>query len=293
MKYSEEEVKSILTERVERHLRSVTDTSGLPKGEESLRRIRENWLEKRMMFEEQTELLGMGIPERFEADDPRGIILLTYSGSLIALGTLGNGGRWFEYASIKLRNDVPGLVKAQGVSLGGPVSADKPARFDDCPIERSSDILLLATCPSDLSRAEEEKRLREATIFLTNGFVKLNRTLTLPSDTVGHFTMKSMVQYLAAKNDISQTLARQVLDDYLTMVEAGLLLGERVPLGTIGKLHMSFRPAQKARIGRNPATGAEMTIPAKPKTAIPRMSFSARTKDRSAAMPVENETEED
>ncbi len=286
-------MKAIITERVERHLRSVTESSGLPPGEESLRRIRDNWLEKRTMFEEQTRLLGMVIPERIDSEDPRGIILLTYSGSLVALGTLGDSGRWFEYASIKLRNDVPDLVKAQGVSLGGPVHAAAPVRFTHCPIEQSSDVLLLATFPEGLARAEQEKRLREATIFLTNGFVKLNRTLTLPEDTIGHFTMKSMVQYLAAKNDISQSLARQVLDDYLTMVEAGLLFGERVPLGAIGRLHLGIRPAQKARIGRNPATGTEMTIPAKPKTPVPRMSFSSRIKERAASMPVEDESDGD
>lgn len=287
MKYTEEYLERVLTDRVKRHLRAITESSGLPAGEESLDRITANWIEKRRMFEEQTRLLGMQMPERLEEGDPRGVILLTYSGSLIALGRGEESGRWFEYASIKLRSDVPALVKAAGVSIEGPVALEAPVRFGNCEIEQSSDVLLIAVCPSEITPVEEERRLREATVFLTNGFVKLNRTLTIPDDTIGHFTMKSMVQYVAKKHDVSQTLARQLLDDYLTMLEAGTLMGESVPLGNLGRLRLTRRPAQKARVARNPATGEEMTIPAKPEMLVPRMSFSARLKERAASLPVD------
>jgi len=275
-----------LPERIQNHLRSITESSGLPPGDESLRLITENWLAKRRMFEQQTEALDMQRPEHFAGDDPRGVLLLTYSGSLISLGANNENGRWFEYASIKLRNDVPDLIQETGVSLAGDVEGGETAAFSDCPIGRSSEILLIATCPEDLAAADQERRLREATIFLTNGFVKLNRTLTLPEGEVDHFTTKSMVSYVAKKNGVTQAATRQIIDDFLSTVEAGVVLGERVPLGKLGKLHSSLRAPQQARVGRNPQTGEELVIGAKPATYVPRLSASSYLKERLAALPV-------
>lgn len=243
-----------------------------------------------MLFEEQTRLLGMEAIERLEASDRRGAILLTYSGSLLALGRAGDDGRWFEYASIELRADVPALLQASGVGVDGAIELHAPARFTSCPVERSSDLLLIAVCPERVSPAEEENRLREAAVFLTNGFVKINKTLTMADEAVDHFTMKSITRYLANKHGVPQTLAKGMVDDYLRMVEAGVLMGERVPLGNLGRLRLARRPAQKARIGRNPATGEEITIPAKPESLVPRMSFSIRLKERAATLPVSEAT---
>lgn len=280
---------SQLPPRIQRHLESITESSGLPPGEDSLARITANWLDKRAMMKEQAQALDMIDVEHVAADDPRALLLLTYSGSLIAVGIVRPGGRWFEYASIALRDDVPELVRGDSVTLAADIAVDQPAQFNDCEVARSSDVLSIRTFAVDLDPQEQERRLREATIFLTNGFVKLNQTLTMPGVNIEHFTLRSMVQYIARKNAVTQAVARQIIDDYLQMVEAGALLGERTPLGRIGRLFYGVRPPQKARVGRNPATGEELTIPAKPATAVPRLKFSGYFKDRTAAIPVEEE----
>ncbi len=317
-----------LPERIQRHLQSITESSGLPPGEDSLARITANWVEKRDLFEEQTELLDMRDIEELPPDDGRGVLVLTYSGSLVSLGPAGGGtrgtggsrgadgadepssapgdrgsdavegapaagdraggespavGRHFEYASISLRADVPNLVREENVRLESPIRRDEPARFSNSSIEQSSPVLRAVACTPEVSAADQERRIREATIFLTNGFVKLNRTLTMPAGEMEHFTMKTMVQYVAKKSGITQTLARQVIDDYLLTAEAGALFGERVPLGRIGKLYLGTRAAQKARMGRNPSTGEEMLIPAKPETGVPKMSFSKHLRERAAS----------
>ncbi len=318
-----------LPERIQRHLQSITESSGLPPGEDSLARITANWIEKRDLFEEQTELLDMRDIEELSPDDDRGVLVLTYSGSLLSLGPAvedGDGsadssagetarggaaeheggaaepagggatpapGRRFEYASMPLRADVPSLVREDDVRLEGPIRHDVPARFSNCSIEQSSPVLRAVACGPEVSAADQERRIREATIFLTNGFVKLNRTLTMPAGEIEHFTMKTMVQYVAKKNGLTQTLARQVIDDYLLMAEAGALLGERVPLGRVGKLYLGSRSAQKARMGRNPQSGEEMLIPAKPETGVPKMSFSKHMKERAASSKVVLDGDED
>ena len=294
-----------LPERIQRHLQSITESSGLPPGEDSLARITANWIEKRDLFEEQTGLLDMRDIEELSPDDDRGVLVLTYSGSLLSLGPTAGGeepagddestaaGRRFEYASIPLRADVPSLVREDDVRLEGSIRRDVPARFSNCSIEQSSPVLRAVACAPEVSAADQERRIREATIFLTNGFVKLNRTLTMPAGEIEHFTMKTMVQYVAKKNGLTQTVARQVIDDYLLMAEAGALLGERVPLGRIGKLFLGSRSAQKARMGRNPSTGEEMLIPAKPETGVPKMSFSKHLKERAASSKAALESDED
>lgn len=271
--------------RVVLHLRAMTEGSDLPRTDAALEAVIANWREKRAMFERQTELLGMERIDSFSSDETRGAILLTYSGSLLAFGPKDDAGRrWFEYASIKLRNDVPPMIREVGVVLTASIEVGASARFDRCSIKHSSDVLRIAVCPASLSRTEEDRRLREASVYLTNGFVKLNRTLTMPEDPVGHFTARNMIRYVAGKNAVSQDEARRIIEDYLAVVEAGLLLGERVPLGQMGKLSLGVRPARKARLGRNPASGEQVLIPAKAETTVPKISFSARLRERAAAV---------
>ncbi|MFP4613270.1 MAG: HU family DNA-binding protein [Spirochaetaceae bacterium] len=316
-----------LPRHIQQHLELITESSGLPSGSDSRARITANWLEKRRMFDEQSNLLELQDLDRLDADDPRGVLVLTYSGSLVTLGPLPAGtaaaaaagaagedaigaagevaadsgrtaaaamqGRWFEYASMPLRSDVPSLVREDGVSLSGVVRRDEPLVLQGSSIGKTSPVLRIAACSADVPTTDQERRLREATIFLTNGFVKLNRTLTFPEGEgeVEHFTTRAMVRYVADKNGITQKLARQVIDDFFTTAASGALLGERVPLGRLGRLHLAVRPAQKARMGRNPATGEEMLIPAKPRTAVPKMSFSSYLRDRAAVSSVAVEAE--
>ncbi len=283
-----------LPHHIQAHLRAIADSSGLPPGGDSLERITRNWLEKRRLFSEQIRLLDMHELETLEVDDPRGAILLTYSGSLISLGRREESGRALEYASIQLRSDVPRLVRDSGVRPESAIRVDQPARFSDSSIEQTSEILTIAACDAAVPVEEQERRLREATIFLTNGFTKLNRTVSMPGEgeTPDHFTMRTMVAYVARRNDLTQAQVREVIDDYLSMVEAGSIMGERVPLGRIGRLYLDRRPAQKARMGRNPATGEELLIPAKPATFVPKFSFSKPFRKRVEDLPLDDESDE-
>jgi nucleoid DNA-binding protein len=279
-----------LSPRIRRHLVAITESSGLGDGQEALRLITENWLEKRRLFSDQIRMLGMEEIERLTANDPRGALLLTYSGSLISLGSPVETNRAFEYASIKLRADVPDLVRDEAVRLAGDIEVDRPAAFEGGSLQRSSDVLTIAICPEDIPTSEQERRLREATIFLTNGFVKLNRSLSISDEAPEQFTLKAVIRYVANRNGMSQVLARSVIDDYLAVLESGLMLGERVSLGRMGRFQLHKRPPQKARLGHNPATGEQLLIPAKPATYVPRFSASTDLKERAARVPVNDES---
>jgi nucleoid DNA-binding protein len=277
-----------LSDTVRAHLKKITRSSGLPDTEESLRRMAAVWLEKKRMFEGQIGALDMVEVQSFAKDDPRGALLLSYSGSLISLGTLAGGGRLVEYASISLRADVPDLVITEGGGLAADIQVDGEASFTSGKVRSTSSLLKIAVCPADVSPEEQEKRIREATIFLTNGFVKINRTVLSPGeDLPDQFTGQAVIAYLARKNGLTQKQTRQIVNDYLAMLESGMLLGERVPLGKIGRLFLKKRGPRKARVIVNPATGKEITVSARPEEAVPRISFSRSLKERARRVELE------
>jgi len=88
------------------------------------------------------------------------------------------------------------------------------------------------------------------------------------------YTGSSMIGYLAEKSGCSRKDVKQLTEDLFELIQNGVMNGQRVPLGKIGKMYIRVRPAQKARQGRNPLTGEEMTIPAKPATKVPKFNFN-------------------
>lgn len=271
---------------VQRHLAAIAaDLEDLPE-ETAMERLVTAWREKRALYEEQTVAVGMTPTRKIDDDDRRGVLLLTWSGSLIALGPAADDGRSLHYVRIGPRSDGPESVSDPHVQVDGAIECDKPVRFTAGPISRSSEVLEIAVFDTDTTPADQHERLRQAMIFLANGFVHAQRSLTL-EEAPEQFTLRSVVRFVAEQNGATQTLTRSIIDDFLHTISAGVLLGRRVPLGRIGRIGLAPRAAQKARMGRNPATGEEMLLPAKAATAVPRMSFSAPFKERAAQVPLE------
>jgi nucleoid DNA-binding protein len=289
-----------LPEIIKQHLRSITESSGLPNTEDSLRKITNAWFEKNEMFDEQIRSLDMSEINSFARDDKRAALALTYSGSLVSLGTLRGDKRWIEYSSIKLRSDVPDILVKDDAKIADDTGVDKAIEFEEGPLKSTSLLLKIAVCKDEVSLEEQAIRIREATIFLTNGFIKINRSIIVEDGlNIAQFTVKSIASQVAGINQIPVAKARKILDDYLCIMESGLLLGEKVPIGKIGRMRLKLRPAQKARVGRNPRTGEEVTVKAKPEMPIPKMAFSKYIKERSAnvkidqTMVAENPDEDD
>ena len=284
-----EDNASSLAPAILSHLDGLIRTSGLPQTAESREKMARMWSEKKSMFEGQVRALDMRECERFSADDHRGALVLTWSGSLLSMGPPqdGSGGRVMEYSSIEMRTDVPRLAHAANGAVVSDLILGERAVLREGPIASTSALLKIAACDPEVPAAEQEKRIREATIFLTNGFVRINRSVARQGqDFPEQMTMKSIVTYLARKNKMSQKQARRLLDDYLAMLESGLLLGLKVPLGKMGRLKLRRRAARKARLGINPATGETITLGARPVELAPRMVFSRLLRDRARSGPI-------
>lgn len=259
---------------VERHLHTLV-TKNI-----TFDMIKELWMKKDKLFSDQIALLAMDEVDHLQMNEERGILLLTYSGSLISMGC--GKERSMEYASIKLRGDVPDIIKADKVSLSSHLDKGDAATFEGGQVQNTSALYKIVVCREGVSVEEQEKRVREATIFITNSFVHLNRDLTLAGEggSMDQFNKKEMIRYIAGKNGVSQKLAKELIDDYMIMAETGLLLGKTVSLGSMGKLNMKWKAERKARIGRNPASGEEITIAAKEAHYTPSFKFSSRIKEK-------------
>jgi len=96
------------------------------------------------------------------------------------------------------------------------------------------------------------------------------------------YTTSAMVSYLAAVNELPKAKMREMFESVFDLVEAGVMAGTRVPIGKMGKVYVRVRPAQKARKGRNPLTGEEITIKARPATKVPKFTFNRAFKQTAA-----------
>lgn len=77
-------------------------------------------------------------------------------------------------------------------------------------------------------------------------------------------TQAQLVTAVAERADLSKNDAKRVLAALDDVVLAELGNAQKVRIGGLVQLTVRVKPAQKARKGRNPATGEEITIAAKP-----------------------------
>ena len=73
-------------------------------------------------------------------------------------------------------------------------------------------------------------------------------------------TLKHLAAALAETHEMSKKQAETVLGDFVGNIVKHLKKGERIRIGGLGILQVRKRAA---RIGRNPATGEQIQIPAK------------------------------
>ena len=73
-------------------------------------------------------------------------------------------------------------------------------------------------------------------------------------------TRTEFIDALAEKSGMEKRDVKSFLDHLTTVVEDEMRRGGEVPMKGLGKFKVQHR---KARVGRNPLTGAELQIPAK------------------------------
>lgn len=98
-------------------------------------------------------------------------------------------------------------------------------------------------------------------------------------------TQTQLADAVAEVSGTSRAEAKRAIEALEEVVLEQIAEGEKVKIGNIVQLEVRLRPATKARPGRNPATGEEITISAKPAS----VAVKARplTKAKAAAPSVQ------
>ncbi len=169
-----------IPENIKKHLRDVIKTFGLESDDDTMNSLITGWLDKEESFKEQMFNMGMDEVESFDSYDERGLLALTYSGSLISVGPIVEGDRKVDYTSIGFRHDVPETLTKEGGALAESVVLDKGIVFDGGPIKQTSPIYKIVVCPDSLSPAEQEDMIEQATTMIIDSFADINQdTLAL------------------------------------------------------------------------------------------------------------------
>jgi len=159
------------------HIKEITKRSGMSDNEESLEKISEGWLEKEKIFEQEISNMKMIEINSFEKENPKGALILTYSGSLINLGPLVDNVRKVSYASIGLRQDVPELATNDLSVLDSNIDIDDIIEFKVGPVKRTSAVYKISVCEEELSAKEQEKNITKAATVIIDDFVEVNKTI--------------------------------------------------------------------------------------------------------------------
>jgi DNA-binding protein HU-beta len=98
-------------------------------------------------------------------------------------------------------------------------------------------------------------------------------------------TQTQLADAVAEVSGTSRAEAKRALEALEEVVLEQIAEGEKVKIGGVVQIEVRLRPATKARPGRNPATGEEITISAKPAS----VAVKARplTKAKAAAPSVQ------
>jgi len=97
-------------------------------------------------------------------------------------------------------------------------------------------------------------------------------------------TQSQLLTEVADRAGLSKSETKSVLDALEEVVLDQLADAEKVKIGGVVQLDVRVRPATEARPGRNPATGEEITIAAKPASVAVKARPLAKAK--AAAPPL-------
>ena len=92
-------------------------------------------------------------------------------------------------------------------------------------------------------------------------------------------TQTQLVSALADRAELSKNDAKRALTALDDIILEELGNAQKVRIGGLVQLTVRVKPAQKPRKGRNPATGEQITIAAKPASVDLRARPLARAKD--------------
>lgn len=171
------EILGQLPPEIQVHIKGITKSSGLSDDDESYEKIAQAWVDKKKIFEDQIAENGMIEIDTLPFDDEKGAVALTYSGSLVLIGPIIDGFRKAGYNSIGIRKNVPDSMVKENSKLASDININSPIEFEVGPVKSTSSIFKIAICEGEIEVAEQEEKISEVTVILTDEFVDVNKAL--------------------------------------------------------------------------------------------------------------------
>ena len=164
-----------LPEKIQRQIISITRSSSLPYNDNSVEKMTQLWLKKEKYFQEELLKYDFVEVDFIEINDKSGAIIMTYSGSLLKISPEMDSKRQVKYTSIGLRKDVPDNMIVDNVKLAYDIIKDEPIDFIGGKIRVTSPVYKIGVCKKKSSLKEQTDSIDEATDFIMNNFIELNR----------------------------------------------------------------------------------------------------------------------
>ncbi|MBN1413138.1 MAG: hypothetical protein JW969_20025 [Spirochaetales bacterium] len=140
-----EDILQKMPEALSAHLKSLMKVSGFDADSKSQKAFIKNWLKKKALFDKIVEHQDFQIVTRIDPGFRGGIVLLTYSGSLLTVAPEDeSGSREIVYNSIDMRKDVVQKTTEPAAKVVFPVELHKSLEATSGRIKKTSPILGMA-----------------------------------------------------------------------------------------------------------------------------------------------------
>lgn len=161
------------------HLRSLMKLCGFDGEPDKQKAFLSNWLKKKAFFDKIVEHQGFHCITRLESGFKQGVVILTYSGSLLTLSVEDeHGNREAIYNSIDLRKDVVQKTEDKNAQIIFPLECHKALVAKSGKIKKTSPILAMAIEDNPEYTSEEKfNKLRLVGERISKTLIVVNQEL--------------------------------------------------------------------------------------------------------------------
>jgi hypothetical protein len=161
------------------HLKGLMKTCGFDSDPGTRKKFMENWLKKKAFFDKIVEHQGFHVVPGVERGFLEGVIILTYSGSLLTLSPANDDGtREIVYNSIDMRKDVTEKTMEPGAQVVFPLELHRSLEATAGKIKKTSPILAMAVEDNPEAEAESAgKKLRLIGERISRSLILVNQEL--------------------------------------------------------------------------------------------------------------------
>jgi hypothetical protein len=174
-----EDVLAKMPPALSKHIESLMNISGFDTDPVARKKFIRNWLKKKAFFDKIVEHQGFRLTERIEPGSKEGIIILTYSGSLLTLSPEeAEGKREMVYNSIEMRKDVVVKTEDKAALVVFPIEIHKPMESRTGKIKKTSPVLSMAIEEAPPANdTNGNKRMRTIGELIAKAFLIVNKEL--------------------------------------------------------------------------------------------------------------------